>query len=81
MSQKAKLLAAMKANSRGDWSIADVQSVCAMHGINCRAPSRGSHFTLSHPDIAGHLTVPSRRPIKAVYIRLLIDMVESLEGL
>ena len=79
MSQKAKLLAAMKANPRGDWTISDVQSVCAMHGIACRSPSRGSHFTLSHPTIAGHLTVPSRRPIKAVYIRLLIDMVEGLE--
>lgn len=80
MSRKVKLFAAMKANPRGDWSISDVQSVCAIYGISCKAPSRGSHFTLSHPKIRGHLTVPARRPIKGIYIRLLIEMVEDLES-
>lgn len=79
MSRKAKLFASMKANPRGDWTIADVQSVCSAFGIGCKSPARGSHFTLSHPAVRGHLTVPSHRPIKEIYIRLLVQMVDSLE--
>ena len=79
MTRKAKLYAAMKANPRGDWTIADVQAVCSNYGLSCKSPTRGSHFTLSHVTIKGHLTVPARRPIKEIYIRLLIEMVESLE--
>lgn len=79
MSRKAKLYAAMKANPRGDWTIADVHAVCGKYGISCKSPARGSHFTLSHTLIKGHLTIPARRPIKEICIRLLIEMVESLE--
>jgi hypothetical protein len=79
MARKAKLLAAMRANPNGDWTIADLQAVCAFVGISCKAPKRGSHFTLSHPATRGLLTVPARRPIKPIYIRLLLEMVDSLE--
>jgi len=79
MARKDKLLAAMKANPHGDWTIGDVETVCRASGIACKAPTRGSHYVLSHPDVPGRLTVPARRPIKAIYIRLLIDMIDSLE--
>jgi predicted RNA binding protein YcfA (HicA-like mRNA interferase family) len=78
MARADKLLASMKANPASDWSIGDVERLCSAYGISCKSPRRGSHYTLSHPEIAGHLTVPARRPIKPVYIRLLIGMVESL---
>ena len=80
MAKAEKLLAAMRANPRGDWQIGDVETLARMHGIACKAPRRGSHYVLSHPRIAGHLTVPAHRPIKAIYIRLLLDMIESLAG-
>lgn len=79
MSRKEKLYAAMKANPRGDWTITDVAGLSRAHGIACEAPTRGSHYTLSHPRISGRLTIPARRPIKELYIRLLLDMIDRLE--
>ncbi|WP_174275000.1 type II toxin-antitoxin system HicA family toxin [Sphingomonas bacterium] len=78
MARSDKLFAAMKTSPRGDWTIADIQSLCRDFGITCKAPTRGSHYTLSHPEIGGHLTIPARRPIKPIYIRLLIGMIEGL---
>jgi predicted RNA binding protein YcfA (HicA-like mRNA interferase family) len=78
MARAAKLLAAMRANPNGDWSIRDVEALCRAHGIACKAPKRGSHYTLSHQQVAGHLTIPAHRPIKSIYIRLLVGMVDSL---
>ena len=68
----------MKANARGDWTIADVETVCGAYGITCKTPSRGSHHSLSHPDLARIVTIPSRRPIKPLYIRQLVQMVEAI---
>ena len=78
MARADKLFAAMKANPQGDWAVGDIETLCRTYGISCKAPRRGSHYTLSHPGIAGHLTIPARRPIKPIYIRLLIGMIEGL---
>lgn len=78
MAQADKLLAAMKANPAGDWTIADVERLCRAHGITCEPPANGSHYALEHRRVAGRLTIPARRPIKSVYVRLLIGMVEAL---
>lgn len=80
MARAEKLLAAMRANPQGDWSIGDVETVARAFGISCKPPRRGSHYTLSHERKYGHLTIPARRPIKAIYIRLLIEMIESVAG-
>lgn len=79
MAQAEKLLAAMQHNPRGDWTIDDVRAVCNRCGIDFDFPKRGSHCKLSHPSIAGRLTIPSRRPIKAIYIMLLLNMIAALE--
>ena len=68
----------MRDNPKADWSIADVETVCTTYGITCKTPRRGSHHTLSHSNVPGLLTIPSRRPIKPVYIRLLVQMVEAI---
>lgn len=69
----------MRANPGGDWTIADVERVCRLHGIACEPPLKDSHQSLKHPRAAGRLTIPARRPIKPIYIGLLIGMVEALE--
>jgi predicted RNA binding protein YcfA (HicA-like mRNA interferase family) len=79
VSQVEKLLLAMRCNPRGDWTIDDVRNVCDRNGINFDFPKRGSHCKLSHPKIPGRLTIPSRRPIKPIYIMLLLDMISALE--
>jgi hypothetical protein len=80
MARSDKLLAAMRANPRGDWTIGDVESLARAFGITCKPPRRGSHYTLSHERVRGHLTVPAHRPIKAIYIMLLIDMIDGIAG-
>ena len=79
MANGDRLLTAMKANPRGDWTIADVAAVCDAYGITCKSSRRGSHHVLSHPDLPRRLTIPSRRPIKPPYIRELVQMVEAIE--
>jgi predicted RNA binding protein YcfA (HicA-like mRNA interferase family) len=78
VAKAAKTLAAMRSNPQG-WAIADVERVCAHVGLKCSAPRRGSHYKVSHPDLAEILTVPFKRPIKPVYIRELLRMIERLE--
>jgi hypothetical protein len=78
MSQGAKKLAAMRRNPQDDWHISDVASVCRAYGIDCSAPSSGSHYTISHNTQAEILTIPSRKPIKPVYIRKLVAFLDAV---
>lgn len=79
MSRGDKLLDAMRANPR-DWRIADVEQVCAAHGVACAAPRNGSHYKVSHRSQRAILTIPARRPIKPVYIRELVRFVDGVRG-
>jgi hypothetical protein len=71
----------MRSNPR-DWTIADIEAVCREYGIEC-TPSRSgsSHYKLKHARIREILTVPFKRPIKPVYIRRLVEMIEEVRGL
>ena len=77
MTQADKLLAAMRANPRG-WRISDVERVCREAGLKCSPPKSGSHYKISHPKLAEILTVPFKRPIKPVYVRALIRMIDEV---
>ncbi len=75
----SKRLAAMRNNPRSDWKITDVESVCREFGMLCQPVSGGgSHYKVGHPKIAGKLTIPSKRPIKPVYIRKLVEMIDAV---
>ena len=81
MARATKLLEGMRRNPNGDWKITDVEAVCRAFGIQCNPPSGGgSHYALKHSRIVGRLTIPARRPIKPVYIKLLLDMIDTLES-
>lgn len=72
------LLEAMRRNPVGDWRIEDVEKLCRQHGLTCRPPSGGgSHYKVSHPASPAILAVPRARPVKAVYIRQLVDLVSK----
>jgi hypothetical protein len=76
---KSKRLDALRSNPRADWRIADIQAVCAESDLRCDPPKGGgSHYKVHHPGSATILTIPFRRPIKAVYIRKLIAMIDTL---
>lgn len=75
----SKRLERMRQNPAADWTIADVESLCREHGIWCE-PSRGggSHFKVAHPNLDEKLTIPFKRPIKAVYIRHLVAFIDRV---
>lgn len=73
-----KLLSQMRQNPAGDWTISDVERLCAGLGWRCLPPSGGgSHWKVAAPDLAAILTIPARRPIKAIYIRKLLAMMDG----
>ena len=69
----------MRENPKGDWRIEHLETVAATLGMTVRK-SGGSHAVFSHPATAVRLTVPARRPIKPVYIRHFIEMIDEVRG-
>jgi hypothetical protein len=65
----------MRANPQADWTIADVERVCG-HGIDDHAAAPWLTLYGTDPKSAETLTVPARRPIRAVYIRALLGLVD-----
>lgn len=41
---------------------------------------RGSHWTFRHPELREILTVPRRNPVKPVYVKLALGLIDKLEG-
>jgi len=77
MGSADKKLKAMRDNPQGDWNIEDLYVVARDRGLKVRNPG-GSHHFFSHPDIQGHLSVPAHRPIKSVYIRKFVELIDKL---
>ncbi len=78
----SKRLTAMRSNPRGDWKIADIEALCREFGLLCKpASGGGSHYKVGHPNLAEKLTIPFKRPIKPIYIRRLVEMIDTLNRL
>lgn len=75
MAKPKKLLERMQANPQGDWTVANVKTVCKQERLELRHPSSGSHYVVSSPHLRDSLTVPHARPLKAHYIRELVGFV------
>lgn len=74
-----KLLAKMRNNPHADWTISDVEVLCRAYDIACKASRAGSsHYKISHPTSPEILTIPFKRPIKAVYIRKLVAFADAV---
>ena len=71
------LLERMRRNPQGNWTIKDVEKVCAEYGVSCAPPTGGgSHYKVTHRRITHIQTIPFKRPIKPVYIRRLVLFLE-----
>jgi len=70
-----KALKKMKQNPQG-WRIEDVKAVATHYDLKIRNPG-GSHVIFMKKGLAKILSVPAHRPIKAVYIKKLIKMIEE----
>lgn len=66
----------MRANPQGDWRNNDIESLSREYGLVCTPPrGGGSNYKVSDPDGDFTLIVPSRRPIKPIYIRALVGFI------
>ena len=74
MTRAVKTLEQMKANPR-DWRIESLKSVADALGLVHRQPG-GSHVIFRHPNGA-MLSVPARRPIKPIYVKKFVRLVEE----
>ena len=74
MNSAATLLAATRRN-RLDWQIADLQAVAKQNGVDWRH-QKSSHCIFVRDD-GRTLSVPAHRPIKPIYIRKFIELVDG----
>lgn len=74
MTKAAKTLARMKANPR-DWRIESLKAVAEAHGLVSRQPG-GSHVIFRHSN-GSMLSVPAHRPVKPIYVKKFVRLVED----
>lgn len=79
MSTHEKLLARMRNNFR-DWRIEDLKSVAGRYGIDWRNEG-GSHHVFSFPGVEDDVCVPAHRPIKPVYVRQFLALLDKAKEL
>jgi predicted RNA binding protein YcfA (HicA-like mRNA interferase family) len=77
VSKKQKRLEAMRNNPR-DWSIDDLISIATSLGFEVRQGGKGSHVVFTSP-FGATQTVPAKRPVKAIYVKLLLDMIDMID--
>ncbi len=75
MAVATKILGRMRNNQTG-WRIEDLKTVAARFKIEYRQPGT-SHVTFRHPSGA-KLTVPARRPIKPIYVRKFLELIDEV---
>ena len=77
MSKADKLLEKMR-NNPLDWRIDDLKTVAHAYMIEWRQPGT-SHVTFRHPN-GSKITVPAHRPIKPIYIKKFVRLVQEGKG-
>ena len=75
MSTAEKRLTAMQTNPR-DWRIDDLKTVAQRHGVTWDQPGT-SHVTFRAPN-GEMVTVPAHKPIKPVYVRRFVALIQSM---
>ncbi|TAN46595.1 MAG: type II toxin-antitoxin system HicA family toxin [Methylococcaceae bacterium] len=79
MSTHEKMLARMR-NNPLDWRIDDLKSIANRLGIDWRNEG-GSHHVFSYPGVDDDVCIPVHRPIKPVYVRLFLALVDKTKAL
>ena len=73
------MLDAMRNNPR-DWRIDNLIGVAQQFEIECRNHG-GSHHVFSYPGVEADVCVPAHRPIKPIYVRQFLILVDSVKEL
>ncbi len=75
MSKLEILLAKMRNHQQG-WSIEEIKALADRFGIPHRQPGT-SHVTFRASN-GVKLTVPAHKPVKAIYVKKFIEMIDGL---
>ncbi len=75
MSKAEKLLDKMRIHSQ-DWRIEDLETVASRMGLTIRKPS-GSHVVFQKAGVAFSVSVPAHKPIKPIYVRRFIELIDA----
>jgi len=76
-----KALQKMRKNPMG-WRIEELQAVAEENFVEWRRPGRGgSHVIFSAPGVREIVSVPAKRPIKPVYIKQFVALVDAAGGI
>jgi hypothetical protein len=68
----------MARNPKGGWRIGHVAQACSDAGAICESPrGGGSHYKVSKKGRREILTIPSKRPIKPIYIKKLVAFLQD----
>jgi len=78
MARLDRLLARMRRNPRGAWRIEQLKTIADHHGIPHRQP--GTSHVIFAPPGRNVLSVPAHRPIKPVYVRHFIAMIDAIRA-
>ena len=65
-------------NNPRDWRIESLESIAKKLHIQIRK-SGGSHVVFMHEDSSLVVTIPAKRPIKAVYINQFLALINDIE--
>jgi len=76
MTQADKVLDRMRKNPR-DWRIESLETVAKRFGIVVRKPP-GSHVVFHHGASVLEVSVPANRPIKPVYIKQFLALIDDI---
>lgn len=77
MATADKTFGLMRNNPR-DWRIDDLLTVAARYGVEVRN-SGGSHHVFSAPGIAESICIPARRPVKPIYVKQFVAMIDAIK--
>ncbi|MGH8478705.1 MAG: type II toxin-antitoxin system HicA family toxin [Gammaproteobacteria bacterium] len=78
MPKTDKTLTRMRNNPR-DWRIESLETVAARFGITVRKPA-GSHVVFQHDASVISVTVPAHRPIKPVYVKQFLALIDDVRS-
>ncbi len=60
------------------WRIDELISVAESNGIDWRRPGRGgSHVIFSAPGVREIVSVPDKRPIKPIYVKQFVALIDA----
>ena len=63
-----------------NWRIEQIQTVAKEFNIEVRN-TKGSHVVLTHDLLEMALCIPAHRPIKAIYIKNFLKMINDIEDI